>query len=98
MTNEEKKHLGKVAELGCIACLLMGMPGTPAEIHHVRAGKGRGQRASHFEVIPLCPFHHRGTQHPHIPSIHLAKRAFIEQFGTEHELLDRVRRLIGAEE
>jgi len=98
MTKDEKAHLSKVAELGCIACLLMGMPGTPAEIHHPRAGRGKGQRASNYEVIGLCPAHHRGTAHPQVPSIHMAKRAFIAQFGTEQELLEHVRRLIGAEE
>lgn len=98
MNKAEKEHLSKVAELGCVACYLQDTPGTLCEIHHVRAGKGKGQRASNYEVIGLCPAHHRGTQHPAVPSIHLAKRAFIDQFGTEHDLLELVRRLIGAEE
>lgn len=90
MTHDEKRHLSKVAGLGCIACMIQGTPGTPAEIHHIRAGKGRGQRASHYEAIPLCPAHHRGTAHPQVPSIHLARRSFEAEFGTERELLDRV--------
>ena len=95
MTKEEKDHLSKVADLGCIACYLQDTPGTPAEIHHPRAGKGTAQRASHFDAIPLCPAHHRGTQHPSVPSIHLARRAFIEQFGTEADLLAVVRERLG---
>lgn len=98
MTKDEKQHLGRVAALGCIACYLQGTPGTPAEIHHPRAGAGKGQRASHYDGIPLCPPHHRGTMHPQVPSIHLARRVFIEQFGTEQELLQQVRRLIGADD
>ena len=98
MTKDEKDHLSKVAELGCVACLIQGTPGTPCEIHHIREGQGRGQRASNYEVVGLCPPHHRGTMHPKVPSIHMAKRAFIEQFGTEQELLEHVRRLIGTEE
>lgn len=98
MTKDEKAHLSKVAALGCIACHLQGTPGTPAEIHHPRAGRGKGQRASHMDGIPLCPQHHRGTMHPQVPSIHMAKRAFIAQFGTEQDLLQQVRQLIGAED
>lgn len=96
MNKAEKDYLSKVAALGCIACHLQNTPGTPTEIHHIRAGKGKGQRASNYEVIGLCPAHHRGTAHPQVPSIHMAKRAFIAEFGTEQELLERVRQLIGA--
>ncbi|MND38628.1 hypothetical protein D3C76_47660 [compost metagenome] len=95
MTKDEKAHLSRVVAIGCIACLISGMPGTPAEVHHPRAGVGKGKKASHFDAIPLCPAHHRGTMHPQEPSIHLAKRAFIERFGTEAELLERVRQELG---
>lgn len=94
MTKNEKRHLLRVADLGCQACRKMGFPGTPAEIHHIRAGTGKGQRASHYDAIPLCPAHHRGTMHPAVPSIHLDKNAFIEQFGTEQELLAEVKELL----
>lgn len=98
MTKNEKQHLNRVAALGCIACYLQGTPGTPAEIHHPRAGRGKGQRASHMDGIPLCPPHHRGTHHPAVPSIHLAKLAFIKRFGTEEKLLQLVQQLTGLEQ
>lgn len=98
MTKAEKAHLSRVAALGCVACYLQGTPGTPAEIHHPRAGRGKGQRASHMDGIPLCPPHHRGTHHPAVPSIHLAKLAFIERFGTEDKLLQLVQQLTGLEQ
>lgn len=98
MTKAEKQHLNRVAALGCIACYLQGTPGTPAEIHHPRAGRGKCQRASHMDGIPLCPPHHRGTHHPAVPSIHLAKLAFIERFGTEDKLLQLVQQLTGLEQ
>ena len=94
MTKAEKQHLNRVAALGCVACFIQGTPGTPAEIHHPRAGRGKGQRASHMDGIPLCPAHHRGTHHPAVPSIHLSKLAFIERFGTEEKLLQLVHQLI----
>lgn len=94
MTKAEKHHLNKVAALGCIACYQQGTPGTPAEIHHPRAGTGMGQRASHYEAIGLCPAHHRGTAGLSVPSIHGSKNAFIEAFGTEAELLELTKTLI----
>lgn len=94
MTKAEKQHLDRVQALGCMACRLMGYRDTPAEIHHPRAGTGAGRKASHFDAIPLCPNHHRGLSHPLTPSIHLDKRAFIEQFGTEAALLQMVRDLL----
>lgn len=94
MTKEEKRHLNAVASLGCIACRQDGFYDTPAEIHHVRSGVGKGQRASHYEAIGLCPAHHRGTHHPAVVSIHLAKRDFINQYGTERELLEKVLALL----
>lgn len=98
MKKAEKQHLQRVADLGCVACLIMGNPGTPAEIHHLREGVGMSQRADHFNAIGLCPAHHRGTHHPAVPSIHLSKQAFIDRFGTEAALLALVRQLVGAEE
>lgn len=94
-TKAEKQHLSKVASIGCIACNQLGFFGSPAEIHHCREGQGRGQRASNFDVIPLCPAHHRGTDHPRTASIHMDKRNFIAQFGTELELLERTRQELG---
>ena len=90
-TKAEKLHLSKLAEFGCIACYVQGTPGTPAEIHHIRDGVGMAQRSSHFDAIPLCPMHHRGTEGIDVPSIHMSKFDFIAKFGTERELLELVK-------
>lgn len=95
MTKAESEHMSKVAELGCIACFIDGNHGTPPELHHIRETAGAGQRASNFEVIPLCPAHHRGTMHKpgrdgHVPSIHRDRLAFIELYGSELDLLSAV--------
>ena len=80
----EKEHLSKVASLGCLICQ------QPAICHHIRNrgdGKGNigfGNRANHYEVIPLCPSHHVGAF-----SIHNTKRQFEAMYGTEQELLQR---------
>lgn len=91
MKKAEKEHLEKVATLGCIACELLGYQGTPAEIHHIREGMGMGQRNDHFHVIPLCPYHHRHGKE----AVHQSKALFTKKFGTESELLEKVRRKLG---
>jgi len=88
----EKEHMSKVAALGCVACRLIGYYDTPAELHHPRSGQGVGQRASNFDVIPLCPTHHR--QGGYGVAIHAGKKAFEDKFGTENELLELTRRLL----
>lgn len=92
MKKSEKEHLAAVADLGCIACRLIGFIDTPAEIHHVRNGMGAGQRNDNFHVLPLCPTHHRYG--PHGTAFHAGRRAFEARFGTEIELLEKVRELL----
>jgi hypothetical protein len=91
-TLAEKKHMGRVAELGCMVCLRMGYEGTPAELHHLRAGTGAGRRASHMDVIPVCPEHHRGATGLH----GLGTKGFPQHYGyDEADLLEDVRTLLG---
>lgn len=92
-TKAEKRHRKAVAELGCIVCLNQGNEGTPAELHHIRDGQGIGQRASEFEVIPLCPFHHRHGGNGH--AVHGGRASFEGNHGTERELLAQVLALLG---
>ena len=83
-----KKYMGLVAEMGCIVCKRMGYPGTPAELHHPRAGTGAGRRASDWDVIPLCPEHHRGKTGVH----GLGTKGFVKHWGfDEQDLLSEVR-------
>jgi hypothetical protein len=90
-TLKEKKHMNAVAELGCAVCRRMGYPGTPAEIHHKRAGAGAGRRSSHMEVIPLCPEHHRGKTGLH----GLGTKGFPKHWGfDEDDLLADVNSLL----
>ncbi len=95
MTKAEKAHLSRLADLGCIACLEAFGYASPAEIHHLRAGQGAGQRASHFDAIPLCPPHHRTGGHG--VAIHAGRKTWEKTFGTERELLAAVRRRLGIE-
>ena len=83
-TKQEREHLSAVAEQGCILCAHLGYGKTPAEIHHLRRGMGMGQRNSNYNVIGLCPEHHRGATGYH----GLGRRAFERTYGvTELDLL-----------
>ncbi len=84
-TAAEKHHLETVAGMGCIVCSRAGNPGVPAEIHHIRAGQGTGQRASDYLVIPLCHDHHR-TGGPGV-AIHAGQRQWEALYGSELDLL-----------
>jgi len=82
--------MNTVADLGCIACLQMGYEDKPASLHHIRTNVGAGQRATHFEVIPLCLEHHQKGKN----AIHNSKVNFEADFGTELELLAMVNDLL----
>ena len=61
MTNDEREYMGRVANLGCFLCRHLGYGPTPAQVHHLRAGVGMGQRNSHYLTIPLCDTHHANS-------------------------------------
>lgn len=91
-TKAEKAHMSRVAGLGCVLCRRYGHYGTPAELHHPRTGTGAGRRAAHIDVIPLCPYHHRGSNE----ALHaMGRKAFERHHGvTEMELLDETKQLL----
>ncbi|MBR7747435.1 Ref family recombination enhancement nuclease [Undibacterium baiyunense] len=64
-TVAEKRHMQRVAEMGCIVCShIYDHKDTPAQVHHVRVNHGWG-RSSHFMTIPLCVEHHTGKTGVH---------------------------------
>ena len=86
-----KAWKNKVAALGCILCRHQGLGETPAELHHPRTGLGMSQRASDFDVIPLCPEHHRGNTGVH----GLGTKGFVARYGlTEADLLAKTKALL----
>ena len=89
VTKAEKEHYRRVAELGCSLCRHQGNEGTPAELHHIRRNNIPRSQAP---VIPLCPYHHRGSN----TSIHgLGRRAFESTFEiTQEELLAQTEELL----
>lgn len=76
---KESRHMGRVAELGCIICH------SPANVHHIRVERIKND----FLTIPLCREHHQGDF-----SIHANKRQFENIYGSElHLLAETLKRL-----
>lgn len=89
-----KRHMGKVAALGCIVCRNAGNLDVPAEVHHIKEECGAGQRQSPFLTIPLCTEHHRNGGKG--VSYHAGFREFERLYGTELDLLAQTIELLTA--
>jgi len=59
-TKLEKAWMDAVAKLPCATCGCYGV-----NVHHIREGQGKSQRASNFLVLPLCPSCHTGPKGVH---------------------------------
>lgn len=71
---EEKRHLGRVAGMGCLVC------GAPAEAHHVHSDGAQRITRSPRRVTPLCSIHHRtGPDAVHV----LSHSGFTERHGID---------------
>lgn len=98
----EAIHMSSVAALGCVVCRnlnLIDWENPPAaEIHHIREMAGAGQRSSHFDVIGLCPIHHRlgdgSKRYAGQIGFHFSPETFVKRYGTQSELLEQVRGLL----
>jgi hypothetical protein len=96
---EEQQRLDLLSRLPCICCYPIVQPNR-TEIHHLVDFGYRVHSGGHMATLPLCAWHHRGVprygyQRSHMatvygPSLALSKRTFIETYGTERELLQRV--------
>lgn len=86
-TAKDKRHMSRVAEMGCIVCELFYNVYEPrVQVHHVRANHGWG-RSSHKAIIPLCYEHHQG-----ITGVHsMGREQFNDLYGkSEIEFLEIV--------
>ena len=93
-TADEKRHMARVAQMGCCVCEHMGYGDTPSVVHHVRTQVGWG-RDGHMNVIPLCPEHHDGALGIHT----LGRTKFQEMYGiSEIELLELIKLELGVKD
>jgi hypothetical protein len=85
----ERRHLARLAALGCVVCRNEGYGYSPTSIHHIRP---QGAKTDHYKAIPLCPQHH---QHGGLGiALHAGQKRWEEKFGTEMELLAQVEELL----
>lgn len=82
-TKSEKEYHAKVAQAGCVICGI-----TPCEVHH-KTGAGMGLRASHYDVIGLCPKHHRNGGYG--VAVHGGVKEFEKIHGTQDALIEKTR-------
>ena len=94
MTNAEKLHKRRLAEIGCMVCRrLWGINDGPVELHHLR--KGGWGKGDYKTLMPLCVSHHRGDAGVH----GMGTKAFEAHYGfTQQDMLDDALSLIGAQE
>lgn len=51
-TAEERRHLSRIAAMGCLVC------GSPSTVHHVTSDGFKRLSRCHSRIAPLCPTHH----------------------------------------
>lgn len=87
-TLEEAQWMADIVELGCICCILDGLQPRETAVHHILSG---GRRKGHLFTLPLCPGHHQHDTASGLIARHPFKARFEARYGTEAELLERVR-------
>lgn len=84
-TAAERRHLDRVASLGCLVC------DSPATVHHVTSDGYKRLTRTHERIVPLCPRHHMIQFGPHESVEALGHAGFTETYGID--LLERARQL-----
>lgn len=94
-TKAETEHVNRVVGLGCVVCRLhFGITDSPAEVMHLD-GTGLALKTSWFEVLPMCPRHHRTGGYG--IAYHAGDTAWVERYGRQVELLAAVELLLDGE-
>jgi len=92
-TKAERAWMDAITSLGCIACLIEGRERVPGAVHHILRG---GHRIGHLFTICLCePGHHQNGQPMGLISRHPWKAQFEARYGTESELLELTKKIVG---
>lgn len=95
-TKADQAFHNKLAGLGCVACLKDGHLNPWISIHHI---DGRTKPGAHRKVLALCAGHHQdGTgQDKTMIAVHPFKARFEERYGSQYELLEQCKALLGVE-
>lgn len=91
-TKAEAEWMAMARDFGCIACFLDGNQ-RDAAVHHIVSGN---RRMGHLFTIGLCdPGHHQHGDQFGMISVHPWKARFERQYGTQLELLARLKVELG---
>lgn len=92
---KDKKHLGKIATMKCVACAKEKAARiTRLEIHH-KTGCGLGKKASDLLTIPLCNFHHQSGGRGF--ALHRGVEIWQDKFGRQEDLILQIHEKLGIE-
>jgi hypothetical protein len=80
---QERAYMGRVAELGCAILICGGIP----EIHHNTKNRGYGAKSSNYDIMGLCPHHHRGEEGIH----HIGVKTWEAKYGDQDDLVKEVK-------
>ena len=94
-TPAERAHMQQVRAMDCWCCEIDGTPPDPTNLHHPKEGLGGSQRASHWEVLPICEGHHQGMKKLGKLAYHKAPRTWKLRYGNEIWILRRVYERLG---
>lgn len=65
-TVAESRYMGRIASLGCVLCLFLGVKQEGrTTVHHIKKGTGIGERSEHWLTVALCEEHHQGSSGIH---------------------------------
>ncbi len=103
-TKAERERMARLKEMPCLCCRIQLCPQpSPTEVHHLLSGN---KRRGHLYSVPLCEWHHRGTDSSFSekfvpamtrnfgPSLARSSKAFHAAFGSDDELLARTNSLL----
>jgi hypothetical protein len=102
-TATEARWMAAIVDYGCVACRMDGLLVRGADgvyeaqrpaVHHILRG---GRRIGHLFTLPLCdPGHHQNGAELGLISRHPYKARFEARYGTEFELLAKLKTELGA--
>jgi len=76
-TAVERRHLGRLAAMGCLVC------GSEPTIHHVTSDGHQRLARVHSRTAPLCPRHHMIQFGPHESVEALGHAGFTATYGID---------------
>ena len=82
-TPKARAYMARVKALPCVICHRPG----PSDAHHIICDRYGTNKASDFDVIPLCKAHHQDGPE----AIHNGKESWVKKHGPDYAYLEVVK-------